>query len=154
MSAPQCDHRGPSTVAMGGRRLGRRCTKKSKYHAANKSSEGAGNFCERHGLQRVSGGVKLTLLQRLGRCQCTGGDVPHRGAEEHLTGKPAKPSGATIVRGQRHHWRCTRSASVQLQRVISTEGKVIASTERVPRSYCDLCALAIQRYQGGEVERV
>jgi hypothetical protein len=137
VSAPQCDHRGPSTVAMGGRRLGRRCTKASKYHAFNKSGEGAGNFCEEHGLQRSKPGVSLTLLPRLGRCECCNGDVPHAGAAVH----------------KRPRRRCTRTASVQLRKAadVTIMGKPIPAGPW--GSYCDLCAEAIEKYQGDIVER-
>lgn len=137
MSAPQCDHRGPSTVAMGGRRLGRRCTRKAKYHAFNKSSEGGGNFCEEHGLQRSKPGVGLTLLQRLGRCECCNGDVPHAGVAVH----------------KRPRRRCTRTASVQLRKAadVTIMGKPIPAGPW--GSYCGFCAEAIEKYQGDIVER-
>jgi hypothetical protein len=123
---------------MGGRRLGRRCTKKSKYHARNTSGEqGSGNFCERHGLQRASAGVKLTLIPSLGRCECCNGDVPHVGAAIH----------------KRPRRRCTRTASVQLRKAadVTIMGKPIPAGPW--GSYCDLCAEAIEKYQGDIVER-
>ena len=64
MKAPQCDHREMAAATMGGSRLGRRCTKRSYYHASNKIGEGGANFCRPHGLQRASSGVKLTILER------------------------------------------------------------------------------------------
>jgi hypothetical protein len=64
--APQCDHREPKK---GRPFFGRRCTKASRYHASNIGSEGGGNFCRAHGLERSKPGVKLTLLPgRRGQC--------------------------------------------------------------------------------------
>jgi hypothetical protein len=80
------------------------------------------------------------------RCECTGGDVPHKGTEQHTTTKAG--------RGVRHHRRCTRNATVKLQRVITTHDELIPVDERMPYHYCAGCAAAIERYQGSQVERV
>lgn len=83
-------------------------------------------------------------MKRLGRCECKGGDVPHSGAAEHTT----RDRFSTV----RRHRRCTRSASVVLRRVVTTEGK--PNKEGAGYAYCQSCAEAIERYQGAEVERV
>ncbi len=122
---------------MGGSRLGRRCTKRSYYHASNKIGEGGANFCQPHGLQRASSGVKLTILRRLGRCECCNGDVPHAGEAIH----------------KRPRRRCTRTAAVELRKAadVTVGGKPIPAG---PWSgYCALCAEAIEKYQGDIVER-
>jgi hypothetical protein len=69
------------------------------------------------------------------RCQCCGGDVPHTGAAVH----------------KRIHSRCTRVATVQIRRTVTTEGK--PNTSRTWFDYCESCAKAIEAYQGSEVER-
>lgn len=137
MRAPQCDHREPAYATMGGRRLGRRCTKRARYHASNIGSEGGGNFCQEHGEDRAKPGVKLERLPELGRCECCVGDVPHTGACIH----------------KRPRRRCTRTASVQLRKAAdrTLSGKLIPAGPW--SNYCDLCAEAIEKYQGGVVER-
>lgn len=144
MAALQCDHREPTVATMGGRRIGRRCTKKARYHASNIGSEGGGNFCQRHGTMRAAPGVRLRRLEELGRCACTGGDVPHGPAANHVT--------LNRYGEQKSHRRCTRQASVKLRRVITTAGK--ANTSSAAWHYCAACAEAIERYQGSQVERV
>ena len=67
------------------------------------------------------------------RCQCKVGDVPHRGAAVHKRS------------------RCTRAATVEISRVVTTDGKPV--TTRVWYHYCEPCAQAIEAYQGSEVER-
>lgn len=144
MSA-QCDHREPASATMGGRRLGRRCTRRAKFHAYPKNGEGSGNFCRDHLTQRSGMGIKVEKLpEPLGRCYCTGGDVPHAGLAEHTT--------RDRFLQLRTHKRCTRSATVKLRRVVTTDGKPNPSADGF--AYCAPCAEAIERYQGSEVERL
>jgi hypothetical protein len=134
VSAPQCDHREPS---YGRRIFGRRCTKRAKYHVFNKSTEGGGDFCQKHMEQRAGAGVGVRRLPELGRCECCNGDAPHNGAQIH----------------KRPRRRCTRTASVQLRRAadVTIGGTPIKAGPW--SNYCDLCAEAIEKYQGDIVER-
>lgn len=133
MSAPQCDHRMGSLS----RRLGRRCTKRARYHASLLSGEGGGNFCQDHAEDRAKPGIKLVRLLELGRCECCNGDVPHSGAAIH----------------KRPRRRCTRTASVQLRKAedVTLSGKPIPAGPW--GSYCAPCAEAIEKFQGDIVER-
>jgi hypothetical protein len=77
------------------------------------------------------------------RCECRTGDVPHTGKAAHL-----------VTKGHRLPVRrCTRAATVTLRRVVKTNGAPIPPRDRTGYDYCAACADAIERYQGGEVER-
>lgn len=135
MNAPQCDHRDPPR---GRRSYGRRCQRAARYRAFPVNGEGAGVFCQRHGVERSAPGMKLEPLPALGRCECCVGDTPHSGEQEH----------------RRRHSRCSRTATVHMRKAadVTIGGKPIPAG---PWSgYCELCAQAIEAYQGDIVERL
>lgn len=68
------------------------------------------------------------------RCECKTGDVAHRGQAIH----------------KRVHGRCTRVATHEVRRVWDTSGARL--TDAPWYQYCELCAIAIQNYQGSDVE--
>jgi hypothetical protein len=134
---PQCDHREPAYPTMGGRRLGRRCTRRAAFKAYPKNGEGSGLFCSDHLSQRSGLGMVVEKLPVLGRCDCCVGDTPHSAAQEH----------------KRKRSRCTRTATIQLRKAAdrTLSGKPIPAGPW--GSYCELCAQAIEAYQGDIVER-